>query len=349
MENMALTLKRKKIGSFAELRQSPLTKDWVLINPGRAKRPEEFDQIKKKRKEKKNHHECPFCHGNEAKFTEKSFLELYLPKEKNWAVRVIPNKYPVVLEEKVDLEPEKITAYHQRQAAVGSHEVLITADHQKQVADLSVSMVDKMLEAYQIRIQELTKNKDIKYVLVFQNHGDEAGASIVHPHSQLIALNHVPSHPVAELNNSQRYFQETKHCLNCDILALERKINERVVMESRNFAAYSPYASRFPFTVWIIPKKHLSNFEKMDASLRFELAGFLKKYLRVLNRKLGHPSYNYYLHTLPINGRYSDDFETYHWHLSIFPRLSIWAGFEFGSGIAINDMPPEKASHFLKN
>ncbi|MBU1119047.1 galactose-1-phosphate uridylyltransferase [Patescibacteria group bacterium] len=345
---MAELLKKENTSSFAEFRQSPVTKRWVLVNPGRARRPEEFDQSKKRRQGKASKESCPFCHGNEAKFTPKSLLELYMPGQKEWAVRVVPNKYPAVLEEEVDLEPSLIDTYHKRKAATGTHEVLITGDHDKYTAKMPVPLVDKMLETYQLRIQELSRNKHIEYVIIFQNQGDEAGASVVHPHSQLISMNHVPSHPLGEIKNSKVYFKKHKRCLICDILKLERDLQKRVVMESDNFIVYMPYAARFPFKVWLLPKDHHSMFESLEPALRRELAEVLKEYLSILDKKLGEPAYNYYLHTLPVNGAYSDEQDSYHWHFSIFPRINILAGFEFGAGIAINEMPPEMACEFLK-
>lgn len=342
-------LKSEPSDNFAEFRQSPITKRWVLVNPGRAKRPEEYDQSKNVRESEANTSTCPFCAGNEDKYAPDATLTISSPEnEAEWLVRSIPNKYPAVVKNGTDSVLEEVDQFHTRQSATGFHEVIVTRDHKKHVADLPVEHVDLMLQAYQERIKEIARSPEIEYVLVFQNRGDEAGASVVHPHSQLIALNHVPDHPRSELENMSEYYDAHKSNLMCDLLDEEREIDSRIVMESDNFMVYAPYASRFPFKVWLLPKDQMSRFEDLPGGLRRECADLLKTYLKRLDGKLGEPAYNYYLHTLPVNGRFSAYEKQYHWHITIFPRLNIWAGFEFGSGTAINEMPPEKAVEFLK-
>lgn len=341
-------LKKEHAGSFAEFRRSPVTKRWVLVNPGRAKRPEDYDQSEKKREGFVDPNDCPFCPGNEDK-TPNPSLEIYNTENpEEWLVRVIPNKYPAVIKEEFDAEVQEIDAFHTRQTATGIHEVIISRDHKKHVAELPLYVVDAMLEAYQKRIEQIAESKEIEYVLIFQNRGDEAGASVVHPHSQLIALNHVPIHPKVELDTMSEYYDEHKSTLISDLLKEEFVLDQRIVMQTDNFLVYAPYASHFPFKVWILPKESMSRFELLSGDLRKELAGLLKKYLSRLDERLGEPAYNYYLHTLPVNGKYAAMEEVYHWHITIFPRINIWAGFEYGSGVAINEMPPEKVAEFLK-
>lgn len=341
-------LRSEPSDNFAEFRQSPVTKRWVLVNPGRAKRPEEYNQKDTTREKKADSKTCPFCPGNE-KATGDATLELFDEKNpKDWAVRVIPNKYPAVIQEDFNAEVTEVDNFHIKQPATGFHEVIITRDHEKHVADLPIEGVDAMLESYQIRIKDIAQHTDIEYVLIFQNRGDEAGASVVHPHSQLVALNHVPNHPKEELQNMGAYYDMHKSNLMCDLIQEEMENDTRIVMESDNFLVYAPYASRFPFKVWLLPKDCMSQFENLTPGLRKECAALLKKYLKRLDERLGEPAYNYYLHSLPVNGRFSAYQKQYHWHMTIFPRLNTWAGFEFGSGTAINEMPPERAVEFLK-
>jgi UDPglucose--hexose-1-phosphate uridylyltransferase len=341
-------LKSASSDNFAEFRQSPVTKRWVLVNPGRAKRPEEYDQSKKKREVDPGASGCPFCAGNEH-MTPKTALIISDKKNTNeWVVRSIPNKYPAVIQEDLQSEVEEVDRFHVKQPATGLHEVIVTRDHERHVAELPIDDVDSMLQAYQMRINEIKKSKEIEYVLIFQNRGDEAGASVVHPHSQLIALNHVPDYPKMELENMGEYYDSHKKSLIQDLIHEEQELGVRIIMETDNFIVYAPYASRFAFKVWLLPKNSMSQFEELPDDLRRECAALLKKYLQRLDERLGEPSYNYYLHTLPVNGRFSTYTKQYHWHFTIFPRLGTWAGFEFGSGTVINEMPPERAAAFLK-
>ncbi len=335
--------KQKKQEIFPQLRQDPISKTWVVITPKRRARPEEFDQsriVKRKIVAKKE--DCPFCEGNEAKFGNPTSLLEYPRKGGKWSVRVIPNKYPAFLKnQKSKVKSQKL---YISQPAIGSHEVIITYHHEDHTPKQPLWLVDKMLRAYQERILNLKKDQKIKYVHIFVNEGDEAGASIGHPHSQLVALTLIPEMIQKELDGVEQYYKRFKKCIFCDIIKREQDQKERVILENKNFITIAPYFSRFPFEMWILPKEHQTSYEEMDETRRRSLAEILKYSLLKLDKGLGEPAYNHFIHTSPVNVKS----QQYHWHVEIFPRIDIWAGVELGIGVVFNTMVPKVAAEFLR-
>lgn len=340
-------LKQKDV--FPQLRQDPISRIWVVVAPKRRARPEEFSQaglVKRKAVAKKKN--CPFCEGNEVRFGNPTSLLEYPRKRGKWSVRVIPNKYPAFIDHKPEVISRKLL--YPSWLSVGSHEVIITYDHENHTPKQPVWLVEEMLRAYQERILDLKKEKKIKYVHIFVNEGDEAGASIAHPHSQLVAFNFIPERIQKELKGAKEYYQRFKKCIFCDIVKKEKNQKERIVLENENFIAFTPYFSRFPFEIWILPKIHQASFEKINEINRKSLAEILKYSLLKLDKGLGEPAYNYYFHTAPVNvdSRQSKVDSRYHWHIEIFPRIDIWAGVELGTQVIINTMVPEVAAKFLR-
>jgi UDPglucose--hexose-1-phosphate uridylyltransferase len=207
------------------------------------------------------------------------------------------------------------------------------------------------LQLFIDRIKALSADPNVGYVQIFHNHGRDAGASIIHPHYQLLATPFTPPHLHAEMLGCYHYYQTYRSCIYCDIITEERKVKDRVVYESDHFVVISAYASRSPFETWILPKKHYANFTDMSEEELKHLAFVLKVTLGQLYTKLSDPPLNFYIHTMPVaRDKHTIAEEgAYHWHLTIFPRITIWAGFEFATGIPVNPMPPEVTAAFLRD
>ncbi|MDO8885877.1 galactose-1-phosphate uridylyltransferase [Candidatus Oleimmundimicrobium sp.] len=346
-----------------ELRREPITGRWVVIATKRAKRPESFTQ--KQRKPVKLMANCPFCYGNEG-MTPSEVLAFRpkgtKPNSSGWKVRVVPNKFPAFtmkseseiktpivpteFEDKQTGRQKELEIYSHR-PALGVHEVIVSSpDHVKSLALLTEQEVELVIEAYCSRLLDIKKDSRIKQVLIIVNHGEEAGTSIEHPHSQLFGMPIIPPVVAEEISCADRYFRKTGQCVFCNILAEELKMAERIITESEYFLSFSPYASRQPFETWIVPKKHLANFELISLAEKKDFASILKSTLGKIYKGLDDPPYNFYLHTSPFQ---MDAKKFYHWHIEILPKLSIQAGFEMGSGIMINVVSPEEAAKFLRN
>jgi UDPglucose--hexose-1-phosphate uridylyltransferase len=327
-----------------ELRKDPITGRWVIIATDRAKRPTDFA---KESVEIRGNGFCPFCAGNESK-TPPEVLAYGRngsgPNSPGWTVRVVPNKFPALgIEGDLDRVGEGL---FDRMNGIGAHEVIIeTPDHQSTLATLSEKNIEDVFWAYRDRMLDLKNDKRFRYILIFKNHGEAAGASLEHTHSQLIALPIVPRQVREEVDSARRYFQEKERCIFCDIIRQERDSAVRVISENEHFLAIAPYAPRFPFETWILPQQHASAFEHTQSPMYAMLARLMKDILVRVDTVLARPPYNYIIHTSPI-GEESNDH--YHWHIEMMPKLTKVAGFEWGSGFYINPTPPEDAARFLR-
>jgi UDPglucose--hexose-1-phosphate uridylyltransferase len=327
-----------------ELRKDPITGRWVIIATDRAKRPTDFVR------EKVEIHGsgfCPFCYGNETKTPPE--IHAYRPDGSakdtpGWTLRVVPNKFPALgIEGTLNRQAEGL---YDKMNGIGAHEVIIeTPDHQSTLASLPARAVEDVLWAYRDRILDLKKDRRFKYILIFKNHGEPAGASLEHTHSQLIALPVVPKRVSEEVGNSREYYNFKERCIFCDIIRQESQDIVRVIAENAGFIALSPFAPRFPFEMWVLPKTHQSAFEESQKPEFEHLAFMLKDLLMRLDRVLDSPAYNYILHTSPFP-EVSNDY--YHWHFEIMPKLTKVAGFEWGTGFYINPTPPEESARFLR-
>jgi UDPglucose--hexose-1-phosphate uridylyltransferase len=329
-----------------ELRRDPITGDWVIIAGERAKRPQDFASHLPAN-EPQSASVCPFCPGNEG-LTPPEVLAFRPPGSERdrpgWWVRVIPNKYPALAVEG-NLNKAGLGMYDWMNG-VGAHEVIIeTPDHARQLPHLDARQVEDVLWAYRARYLDLKKDPRLKYILIFRNHGRVAGASLSHPHSQLVATPMVPGEVAAELEGARRYESYRDRCVYCDILRQETNEGSRLVAENGSFIAFEPYASKFPFETWLLPKRHCASFAAITAQEQTEFAEILGDALRRVDICLSDPPYNYMIHTAPCD---SDDRQDFHWHLEILPRLTIAAGFEMGTGIYINVTPPEVAAQCLR-
>jgi UDPglucose--hexose-1-phosphate uridylyltransferase len=327
-----------------ELRKDPITGRWVIISTDRGKRPTDF--VRESVQIKGNGF-CPFCYGNETKTPPEVLVYGRNGSGKDtpgWRIRVVPNKFPALqIEGDLDREGEGL---FDRMNGIGAHEVIIeTPDHQSTLATLPEKSVEEVLWAYRDRMLDLKNDKRFRYILLFKNHGEAAGASLEHTHSQLIALPIVPKRVREEVDKSKHYFEEKERCIFCDMIRQEVETGSRVISENEHFITVAPYAPRFPFETWILPRQHSSAFENHQSPIYASLAKLLRDLLRRLDGVLNRPAYNYVVHTSPIGEEINDHF---HWHIEMMPKLTKVAGFEWGTGFYINPTPPEEAARFLR-
>lgn len=340
--------KKKNVdGKFpSELRFDLVSKDWVVIATGRARRPETFAQEKKEEKSakdvQKEKEKCPFCR-----------LENQAPPilEKNngngkWGVLVIPNKFPAFSQG--DYFNERKDGPYRIMDGVGFCEVVVTKDHSRHMAEFSVKEIRDVLDVYHERYLDLMNEKNVNYISIFHNHGREAGASVAHPHSQIIAHSLIDPDLKRSLSGSSIFWKKNngKKCVHCVMLDWDKKSGKRIIFENKKFRVVIPFTSRMAFETRIYPIKHHAYFERIEDDEKDYLAEAFKVALSKLNKGLNNPAYNFFLHTAPCDG---NNYDHYHWHWEILPKTSVWAGFELGTGIEISTIEPEKAAEYLKN
>ena len=327
-----------------ELRKDPVTGRWVIISTDRQKRPNDF---RLERAAILGREHCPFCPGHE-KMTPPEVLSYRqngsAPNTPGWEVRVVPNKFPALqVEGMLDREGEGM---FDRMNGIGAHEVIIeTPDHGKALAAMSEPEIERVLWAFRERMLDLKQDHRLRYILVFKNHGAEAGATLEHPHSQLIALPIVPDFVREEIEGARRHFAVKERCVFCDIIHQELADGRRVIQENADIIALAPYAPRFAFETWLLPKRHGARFEEAPRHEYESLARMLKAVLQRLDRALESPPYNLIVHTSPFSENVPDQ---YHWHVEIMPKLTRVAGFEWGTGFYINPTSPEEAAKVLR-
>ncbi|NOX37491.1 MAG: galactose-1-phosphate uridylyltransferase [Calditrichaeota bacterium] len=325
-----------------ELRKDPVIGRWVIISTERGRRPSDFVHIR----EQKRGGFCPFCPGNEDKTPPEIFAIRppdSPPDTPGWTLRVVPNKYPALrVEGELNRRGEGI---YDMMNGVGAHEVIIeTPDHQKTLGDLDTTGILETLKVFRERILDLRKDTRLKYVMIFKNHGAEAGASLEHSHSQLIATPIIPKTVIEEMEGAGKYYGFKERCIYCDIIRQELRDGIRLVYEEEQFIAIEPFAPRFPFETWILPKQHASHFENSSDDVLRHLALTLKVVLQKINLALQDPPYNFVLHTSPMQ---EGPLDHYHWHIEFMPKLTRIAGFEWGTGFYINPTSPEDAAKYL--
>ena len=267
-----------------------------------------------------------------------------LPDSPGWAVRVVPNKYPA-LDLAGDLATEGKGLFT-RMNGVGAHEVIIeTPDHGKTLGSMSIDEITQVLTAIRERVLALKQDRRLRFVLVFKNHGGAAGASLEHPHSQLIALPVVPDLVREELDGAKRHFAATRRCVFCDVIGEELAAGTRVIHANAEVVALAPYAARFPFETWLLPRHHVARFEEASPAECESFARVLQSVVTRLERALDSPAYNFILHSAPFADA---EASPYHWHAEILPKISRAAGFEWGAGFYINPVAPEEAARILR-
>jgi len=301
---------------MSKFRQNPISKDWTIVATGRKKRPIAVGP----KSAKSASGRCPFCVGSED-MTGPNVYQLN-------GVRVIPNKYP-------------ITDYH---------EVIIhSPDHERDIDELPLDQGELVLRSYKDRYNFYKNKRDDFYVHIYNNAGKEAGASIRHPHSQLVVFNQVPEEVAEEIEGAQEYFEKNSSCPYCDLIKKELGSEERVVLESDFFVALTPFESEWPYEITMFSKKHQPDFGQISDEELADLASVLQQTLRAYNKVLSTPDRNFWIHSLPIRENDDPRAKFYHWHLDLVPRIKTLGGLELGAGIMVDDrVGPEEAARQLR-
>ena len=327
-----------------ELRKDPIVGRWVIIAIERAKRPHDFKHQEQSLVETGA---CPFCEGHEDKTPPE--VVAYRdrggrPNGPGWRVRVIPNKFPALkIEGNLNKRGEGM---YDMMAGVGAHEVIVESpQHHLSMATLPESNIREVLWVYRDRLIDLKRDSRLVHGLIFKNVGPAAGASLEHTHSQLIVTPTVPISVAEEIAGGLEFYNYRGRCIYCDMIQQELATESRIVYDSPHFTAFCPYASRFAFETWIVPKSHSSHYENIPKQGVDDLGGVIRQVLGRLEQALDTPPYNYIIHTAPFDRA---EMPHYHWHIEIIPRLTKVAGFEWGSGFYINPTPPEDAARFLR-
>jgi UDPglucose--hexose-1-phosphate uridylyltransferase len=341
--------------SASELRQDPLSGRWVIIAAERGKRPDDFRPAAAEAERREAAPAfCPFCAGNETK-TPPEVEALREPGTRpdtpGWRVRVVPNKYPALTPGGPPVR--RVRGLYESMDGIGVHEVIIDSpDHARELTDLPLSHVKEALEVYVRRIRGLENDPAYRYVQLFKNKGREAGASLSHPHTQIVATPITPKRVKEEIWSSERFWKDNGSCIFCRLTEEERTAGERIVAANDHFIAFIPFAARFPFEIHFHPLRHATHFTSQTEDELDALAEILKTALGKLKAVLGDPPYNLVLHQAPnpatVAAISPDLGRFFHWYLEVIPVLTRVAGFEWGTGFYINPVSPENAAQYLR-
>jgi UDPglucose--hexose-1-phosphate uridylyltransferase len=328
-----------------EIRHNLITREWVIIATERAKRPEEFAKPNVRRGQTERYvATCPLCPGNEAK-TPPEVYRIPSGSDGGWQVRVVPNKFPA-LDAKGELV-RKVDGIKRTISGVGIHEVIVeTPAHDKTLALLSETEFEQVLGTYRQRYTAVMTDPRVAHVTIFKNHGERAGTSLEHAHSQLVGTPIIPPQVRDRMENALRFFDETGDCMYCSTMADELVDEVRIVAQSNDFVAFIPYAALTPFHLWIFPLRHAASFLEATEVEMADLARLLRKVLRKIYYALDNPDFNLSVRTPPPE---ASGLRYYHWYLSVIPRVTRVAGFELGSGMFINVSLPEQSAEFLRH
>ncbi len=330
---------------MSEFRQDIVSKHWILFAPNRGSRPEDF-KVHPATPDPEHlpvvDNDCVFCPGKEPYNLD----ILRVPEGLDWQIRVIPNKFEAL----GHLGGRQRSDFYRVREGIGDHEVIITRPHNMMTAFLTDELMDLTLKTYQDRMRDLSNHPEVDYVHIIQNHGRDGGASLIHPHSQVFATPFVPEKLHEEVTGSHDAFLENGACIYCEMIYKELQDRDRVVIDDEDFLVFCPFASRMPYALRIVPKRHQASFVDMTDDERKSFGKVLRNSLQKLFYKLNNPAYNYYIHTLPTTHslltRYDE--RSYHWHLEILPRVNVWGGFELGSDVYVNTVLPEQAADYLR-
>ncbi|MFQ5455545.1 MAG: galactose-1-phosphate uridylyltransferase [Nitrospirota bacterium] len=327
---------------MSEFRQNIATKEWVVIAPERAKRPEDLVKKTEEKKELPDRvDKCPFCIGNESMTPTPNFT---VSNNGQWRTRVVPNKFSAL--QPVLSPNRKKTGEFLKAEGYGIAEVVIeTPKHNKSIAAMEIDEVIDVVITYKNRYMEISKNEKIDLITIFRNHGVKAGTSLEHPHSQIIATPITPPNIRQQVSQARLSYDTFGTCIYCDMIKEEIAQKDRVVIESEYFLVYEPFASRSPFETRIIPKRHKSSFGNISDEEIENFSRVLRIILRKIYKGLNDPDYNYIIRSAPVE---ESNVKYYHWYVVIIPKITIPAGFEIGTGIFINVIPPENCTKYLK-
>jgi len=326
-----------------ELRQNYATKEWVIIATERAKRPEEL-AVQRPPKTASSVPACPFCPGNESK-TPPEVLRIPTGASGSWQVRVVPNKFAAL-----SSTCEPVRTMHRTRRSIegfGIHDVIIdTPDHSQSTAMMADGHLANVLRAYKSRYDALSHDPRIAHVTIFKNHGVNAGTSLEHPHSQLIATPVISNQVRQRFHEALRHYDDHGNCMFCQMIEEELEEKARIVLKTEHFVVLELFASPAPFSTHIYPLRHTASFGDVSAAEIVDLARALRTVLAKLHHGLGDPDFNYTIRSAPSE---SAGLKYFHWYVSVIPRLTRVAGFELGSGMFINTVLPEAAAEFLRN
>ncbi len=327
-----------------ELRQNLATREWVIIASERAKRPNAFaGPAYRMLTNERNAHEaeCPFCPGNEELDLE---VDRY-PEVGDWQTRVVRNKFPALAEQ--GLLTRIFDGVQRRIAGVGYHEIVVEHPrHNTTIALMAHNEIRMILETFQRRGDAISQDIRIEQLVYFKNHGESAGASLLHPHSQIIALPVVPNSIRRRIDEARRYFDDNGTCVFCHMLDEEEQRRERIIASNEYFVAFVLYAALSPFHIWILPRQHRACFLQAQPDELEALSSLINEVLRRIYIGLRDPDYNLIIRTGPVKEPGSVYF---HWYVSLVPRVNRAAGFEMGSGMYINPALPESSAAFLRS
>lgn len=326
---------------MSEFRKDIVSGDWIVMAPARAARPHGFKKNSKKRTPSPLR-DCPFEHPERTG----NWPPIHRwPAQGDWKVLLIPNKFPALRHEPI-CAVEWQEGVYDRMEGLGWHDLIITRDHKKDFPNLSPAVAEEVFAMFQRRYRDAVKDKCIRYVSAFGNWGPTAGASLFHPHYQLLSLPIVPPHVNHALSGSEKYFKANKRCVHCDIIAYERKRKKGLIAENAHAVAFAPFASREPYAVQIFPKKHQQHFEDASPESLRGVSELVQRVLGRVSKRLGDPDYNFFIHSAPLKDQ--GKFKHYHWHVEIAPKMAITAGFELSTGVDINTVLPEAAAKLLR-
>lgn len=332
-----------------ELRKDPLMSRWVAVLSD-SKAPEEYPIFTEDVKES----DCKFCPGRENETLPEIAAirrEGSLPNGTGWWVRVIPSSKPI-LQIEGDLGRRGVGMYD-KMNSIGANEILVeTPEHNKRPEDIGFEQMVRIVTLYRERIADLEKDSRMRYILIYKNSCKEAGALYSHPHSQIIATPIIPKRVKEELDGAKQYYAYKERCIFCDMMSEELRYGQRIIFETKNFVAFCPYAQRFSFEFWIMPKRHSCAFQDIYADETEDLGLILYTTIKKLGTILKNPPYNYVIHTapnrIPRRNHWHTLGEDFHWHMEVMPRLMRVSGFEWGSGFYVVTTSPEDAAKYLR-
>jgi UDPglucose--hexose-1-phosphate uridylyltransferase len=324
----------------SELRQDIVSGDWILVAPGRKNRPQQFiNKDKPKRPSKKG---CLF--ENPEKAGGGFPIIVSPPKESPW-IQVVPNKFPAVTHEGIMSVVAKQGPFFVI-PGVGHHDLIVTRDHNKNFPKLPLEEARLVMETFRRRYKMLMEDSYVAYISIFHNWGLNAGASIYHPHYQIITMPIIPPIIQHSLTGSAKYYRDNNRCVYCTAIKWEKSQKKRVIYENDEAIAFAPFVSHNPFEIKVFPKKHISFFEDTSPEVLGSVTEALHRSLKKIEKKLKYPDYNFFLNTAPTVGK--DKNTHYHWHIEIKPKIQIEGGFELDTGIEINVVDPDTAAEFLR-